>query len=223
MDLSNYCYWILDIDITDIQQHGTGYTELKLGRRVSDRFEIEDLVKYCGISYSMVRGYVFSGPTINVSQFIEDLAAKKQAAEPGSDERNAYKRALNSIYGKLLFKGYKTEKHRYFDSPQEFEKYVARHWSRVEKYDARKREIWLDQCLNLGFNFAQIGVMVLSMSKRVMNELFEECAGLGIPILLSHTDSILIPTDKVELLGNRIGPDAILVSCMLRPVARKQS
>jgi hypothetical protein len=59
----------------------------------------------------------------------------------------------------------------------------------------------------LGFNFAQIGVMVLSMSKRVMNELFEECANKGIDVMLSHTDSILIPTDKVELLRSRIGPD----------------
>jgi uncharacterized protein YecT (DUF1311 family) len=195
------------------------YPYLKLGRRICDRFEIEDLAHYCGMKYRVCRGYVFGGPLVNCSQFIAELAAKKQAAAArcqaanspeelrcAEEERNSYKKALNSIYGKCLFKGYKTEKRKYFHTYEAWQKYLKKNWHRVERFDPAEREIYLDRCLNDTFNYAQIGVMILSMSKRVMNELFAECYSKGIDVVLSHTDSILIPTDKVELLNKRIGP-----------------
>jgi hypothetical protein len=204
MCLGSYTYWILEIDIISMSPTPTGsmaYPYLKLGRRICDRFEIEDLVRYCGIEYSIVRGYVFGGQTVNCSKFITDLADKKQAAS--GEARIGYKNALNSIYGKCLFKGYKTEKHKYFQTLEAWQKYLVKNWQRVERFDAKKREVWLDRCQ---FNYAQIGVMILSMSKRIMNELFAECYSKGIDVVLSNTDSILIPTDKVSLLNERIGP-----------------
>jgi hypothetical protein len=202
MNLHSYRYYILDIDITSLKDCPF-YSYIKPGRRIADRFEIEDISKYCGAKYRIIRGYVFGGPVVKVSQFIEELAAKKQSAV--GDERDEYKKALNCIYGKCLAKGYKTEWRQYFDSTEEFQKYISKHWARVERFNARKREVWLDECLNNTFNYAQIGVMILSMSKRIMNELFVECQAKGIDVLLHNTDSILIPSDKVELLRHRIG------------------
>jgi hypothetical protein len=43
------------------------------------------------------------------------------------------------------------------------------------------------------------------MSKRIMNEIFNECNQLGIDVHYSATDSLLIDTDKVVLLQDRIG------------------
>jgi hypothetical protein len=140
---------------------------------------------------------------ITCKRFIQESAEKKQRAS--GEERQKLKIALNSIYGKLLMKGYKTKKHKYITDAQHFHKYVAQHWHRVNKYDDKKHEVYINECLDTSFNYATVGVMVLSMSKRIMNELFMECQTKNIDVLLSSTDSILVPTDQLDLLKHQIG------------------
>jgi hypothetical protein len=203
MNLHSYRYYILDIEILSCRSCWM-YPFIKTGRRVCDKIELEDITRYCGVKYKIIRGYVFGGPVITCNTFIEELAERKQKASGA--ERQQLKMALNSICGKLLRKGYKTRKHKHITDKSHFRKFIAKHWARLDRFDEEKREVFLNECLDSTFNFATVGVMVLSMSKRIMNELFTECQAKNIDVLLSNTDSILIPTDKLELLRHRIGP-----------------
>jgi hypothetical protein len=50
-----------------------------------------------------------------------------------------------------------------------------------------------------------IGTAILSMSKRYMNQLFDECDNMNIPVIMSCVDSLLIPNSDVAKLDHRIG------------------
>jgi hypothetical protein len=90
MNLHSYRHYILDIDIISLKACPF-YSYIKPGRRIADRFEIEDISRHCGDKYRITRGYVFCGPVVKVSQFIEELAAKKQSAV-GDNETNTRRR-----------------------------------------------------------------------------------------------------------------------------------
>jgi hypothetical protein len=202
MNLFSYRYYILEIDIISCNPNWF-CPYLKPGIRVCDKIDIEGIAKYCGVKYRIIRGYVFSGAVVTCKRFIQELAEKKQKAS--GEERQQLKIALNSIYGKLLMKGHKTQKHKHITDPQHFQKYVAKHWHRVNKFDDKNHEVFINECLDTSFNYATVGVMVLLKSKRIVNELFIECQTKNINVLLSSTDSILIPTDKLDLLRHRTG------------------
>jgi hypothetical protein len=170
---------------------------IKDGLRTVDKYELEVLIKYCQIEYDAICGYYFEGPTVNVSEYINELYEIKRDAV-SDDSEKAAKRALNSSFGMSLKKGYGTRKLKRFANKTEFEQYILRRWGRVEKYDLKNLEVVLNQCLDDNFNHAVIGVMILSMSKRTMNKLFDECDSLGIKVFMSNVDSTSIPTAEVK-------------------------
>jgi hypothetical protein len=121
------------------------------------------------------------------------------------DSKKSAKLALNSLFGMSLKKRYGTRKLKQFANRTDFEQYILRRWGRVERFDPKNLEVVLNKCFDDNFNYAGIGVMILSMSKRTMNKLFDECDALGIPVYMSNIDSILIPTSDIKKLQHRIG------------------
>jgi hypothetical protein len=113
-------------------------------------------------------------------------------------EKDVIKKCLNSIYGNTLKKGYKRELHKFFDTDEAFEKYVSRHSERIEHFDPKKRQVWLNKCLDTSSNYCQIGSAILSYSKHIMNRYLNYADAEGIPLYLSNTDSLLIPTKDVS-------------------------
>jgi hypothetical protein len=205
IDLNNVSYYVIEIRITDIATPRSFYPKLEIGVITVDRYELEDLIRYCGIKYNILRGYYWNGRTINVAEFIKRLYKKKQAAI--GVQRDCIKKALNSIYGNCLKKGYKKELHKYFETDADFQRCLVKNAGRIHNYDEAERKIWLQRTLDLSSNHCQLGSAVLSMSKRIMNRYFDILDSAGVPCYVSNTDSLLMPTNQVHLLQKYIGDE----------------
>jgi hypothetical protein len=92
-----------------------------------------------------------------------------------------------------------------FADVEQFTQYLLKRWGRVAEYDLKNMTCRLDKCLDVSFNYCVVGVAILSMSKRIMNQLFAECDELNIPVYMSNTDSLMVPTADVPKLSHHIG------------------
>jgi hypothetical protein len=201
-DLDNVCYYVAKINVASISRSRSFMPFAQLGECILDKYSIEDLVTYCGAEYEVITGYCWKDGSVDHLQFIDELFAKK--AEGGVD-RDLYKKILNSLCGYTMRRGYETNKTKQFKTEDEYEHYIARNHSRIVKSDSKKRECTISKGVDDRFNYCHLGVAILSMAKRIMNRLLDECDSLGIDVYLSNTDSALIPTSRVNDLSHLIG------------------
>jgi hypothetical protein len=75
----------------------------------------------------------------------------------------------------------------------------------IQKFDDASLEVTLCKSYDDVFNNVNIGVAILSESKRIMNQLFDYCDSNDTIIVYSAVDSIMIESSKLELLKHLIG------------------
>ena len=61
--------------------------------------------------------------------------------------------------------------------------------------------------VNLHYTMPQFSTNVLSHARCALNEIFYRAADLNIPIYYSNTDSLVLPSEKVAMLGTIIGSE----------------
>ena len=182
-----------------------------------DNIELEDLIKFQQIEFTIKRGYYWDGPKSdlfsNEMKRIYDL--RVQYKKQKNPLQLVLKLLMNSTYGKTIQKPIKTEQvykylYRYekdkkgnVDVIHEAARYNRQHNQIIrEYYNVGKNIVCFE--VDKGFdnfyvpNF--IGVQILSMSKRIMNEVMCLAEDLGIMIYYQDTDSMHIPVDKVPIL-----------------------
>jgi hypothetical protein len=207
LDLESAAFYVAEIDITKIDRSRWFYNKLKTGRQILDKYYIEDLVKYCGIEYTVLRGYVWTeGVDGNVvKEYISELYSKKR--DSIGFLRDIHKNMLCSLCGSTMIRGYDTVKRKQFHTDEQFHKYVHRNHSRITRIENDTRTAYLSKGIDDRFNHCHIGCAILSMSKRIMNEIFDYLDSNGVAVYYSATDSLLIPTNKTHLLEDQIGSE----------------
>jgi hypothetical protein len=85
IDLSTAAYYVVAIDITSFDPCWY-YPMIANGPPIVDRYELEDLVTYCHIRCTILRGYYFTGRTVNCRSYIEDLYERKLEARRMKNE-----------------------------------------------------------------------------------------------------------------------------------------
>lgn len=227
-------YYVVKIRITKIgkqiqipvvcvkTKEGSDYIN-KLGEQgfetvTVDRITLEDMIKFQEIEYEFIEGTKVSLTNSNrelgdkiMILYKERLKIKK--SNPAMGE--LIKLILNSIYGKtcpkqqfsteVVVKNSELENytHKNFHNILNIEK-ISNHTSIVEVFKP-----------DVSSSYNIIGCMILSMSKRIMNEVFEICDFSDFPVYYTDTDSIQlnkkdIPTIQQiykckygkELIGN---------------------
>ena len=170
-----------------------------------DKTTLEDLIQFQGITFDVLRGYYFDegvNPTIKqVIKFLfEERVRLKEQKNPAQE---VYKLIMNSGYGKSIMKPVKTET-KFFDNEQEFQVFLSRHYNWVEQYVrlGSKIKVTMTKTLDEHFNIAHVGTMILSMSKRIMNEVMCLAEDTGIQLFYQDTDSIHILDKDIEVLSN---------------------
>jgi hypothetical protein len=207
VDLENVAFYVVEIDITKINRDRWFYNKLRTGRHILDKYYIEDLVKYCNIEYSVLRGYIWVQGVEDraAKDYITKLYAKKQ--DSSGSQRDIYKKMLCSLCGSTMVRGYDTVKRKMFHTDEQFRKYIHRNHSRVIRIENDGRIVYLSKGIDDRFNHCHVGCAILSMSKRIMNEIFDHCDTQGVDVYYSATDSLLIPSNKIDVLTDRIGPE----------------
>ena len=209
------CY-VVEIDIFKIgkerhfplitlkDEKGSNLNVNKLGKMFVTNITLEDLIKFQNIKFNIIKGLYWVGnkstKLSETIQYLYDFRLKlKQEKNPA---QICIKELMNSSYGKTIQKPVLTEI-IYKHSKEEFLKYIMINALHIENsYEIN------DKCFKIVKKITEdnfytptlIGSLILSMSKRIMNEVI--CLGedLNCKIYYQDTDSIHINKNDLLIL-----------------------
>ena len=220
--IKGFDWYVVDVEITDLKikrafplqsiknEAGTRiFTNDIIGHifRV-DKIQLEDLITFQGVSFKILKGLYFNdGFNTNIKQVINDLYnTRKELKAKGDDKENIYKLILNSAYGKMIQKEH-DEKTKIISGKRNIETYISRNYNEIKTisyYDTReKREkarISVSSGRKAHFNLPHLGGMILSMSKRIMNEVICLAEDNKIQVYYQDTDSIHLKYTDIDKL-----------------------
>jgi hypothetical protein len=195
---------------------------------IVDKYTLEDYIKFHKIDYEIIDGIFYNngfnkkmGNLIN-ELFQNRLKYKKQG---NTGMSNVLKLMMNSSYGKTIMKKsynkinivdgeYKYELNKETGEyekviNQKFSNYIYNNYSTIEEVriiNDFKCEIKQSQFDSSG-NLSQVGTSILSMSKRIMNEVFDVCNTNNYPIYYTDTDSLHMDYDDVAKFEEKFQED----------------
>jgi len=222
-DRDNQClkkasYYIIQIELKKIRKNDTAVpiisykdddgivqwvNELKDDKPVRiflDRFAFEDAIKYCAIDYEIIDGVYwnkgFNSKIADIAQKLHlDRCKHKKTNKPLA---NMIKLLMNSLYGKTIPKACE---HRtvWKSTKEEADKYIKAHSAIIKdfvkigtSYKIREHTIDMD------YSKPHCGSSILSMSKRIMNEVFHCFKKAKSRVYITDTDSIHCDQDKIK-------------------------
>jgi hypothetical protein len=170
--------------------------------------EYEDLLKFQGCQLKVLGGlYYNQGRSPVHGDFIGQIYQERMTARAQHNEvlSNCLKLLLNSSYGKLIERIYRTNK-VLCKGQGEYNKQVLNHLDylikgtpQINGTDLYELEFYSEK-MHLEARAPHIGSEILAMSKRIMNEVMVLCEDLGIPIYYQDTDSCHMETKNLDLL-----------------------
>ena len=180
-----------------------------------DNYELEDLIKFQNIEFTIKRGYYWTGAKSdlfsNEMKRIYDL--RVQYKKQKNPLQLVLKLLMNSTYGKTIQKPITSEliykeiaKNKNGVIYNDAARFNKKNAALIKEYYHVSDNI---MCFDVNKSFDDffvpnlIGVQILSMSKRIMNEVMCLAEDLGIMIYYQDTDSMHIPVDKVPILEQK--------------------
>jgi hypothetical protein len=160
---------------------------------------LEDAINFQGLDFEIICGYYYDeGHNNKINQVIQYLFEERAKQKSlGNPIQEVFKLLMNSSYGKCMLKPIGDEIKIITD--KKFDDYLARNYNfiiEMSKLDGS----WLVKVLkpiDNHFNNVYCGIEILSMSKRIMNEVI--CLGEDIGCNLFYQD-----TDSIHLLDRDI-------------------
>lgn len=182
------------------------FTNDIVGKRLYlDNIALDDLIKYQDIKYRLIRGYYYdSGLNNKLSETINYMFNKRlELKNQGNKLESIYKLLMNSSYGKLIQKPINTMIK--FIEDNKINKYVIKNhkfvksWAKVNDKTYVVREA---KSINEHFSCPHIASLILSMSKRIMNEVICTAEDLNINVYYQDTDSMHIHENAISILAS---------------------
>ncbi|ELP93868.1 hypothetical protein EIN_176950 [Entamoeba invadens IP1] len=176
-----------------------------------DNIMLEDMIKFQQIEFNIIRRYYWTGCKSNVfSNEIEKIYnLRSQLKKESNPLQNNYKLLMNNSYGKTIQKPIKNDLvYKYINNKGkcDSDRYLKKNFTLVKSmYDISDNI----RCFETNKPFDDfyvpnlIGVQILSMSKRIMNEVMCLAEDLNIDIYYQDTDSVHIDKNKIELLEQK--------------------
>jgi len=173
-----------------------------------DKTTLEDLIQFQNITFSIVRGYYFNeGFNTKINSVIryvfnERVKAKKEK----NDIQLVYKLIMNSGYGKSIMKPVESD-YKFFNvykGEDELNTFISRNYNWIKCFTRFGNTVKVEMVKRLSThsNIAQVGVSILSMSKRIMNEVMCCAEDNGIDIYYQDTDSMHLKDADIPKLGD---------------------
>jgi hypothetical protein len=177
-----------------------------------DMIQLQDLMTYQDIKYRVLRGIYWNGKRDHrIREYIKHIFNQRaQFKKEGNSIQEVLKLIMNSGYGKSIQKPIVNE--IVFKRADKADHYQFEHWHQIveKKYVANDRDgaegiamFKIKKNIDNQFNNAVFGVSVLSMSKRIMNEVMCLAEDLGINIWYQDTDSMHIQKNRLSELSEK--------------------
>ena len=174
-----------------------------------DDVSLADAVTFQNVEFEIIDGYMFDeGFNTKIVPTIRHLFnARLKAKKDENPVQAVIKLIMNSCYGKTALKEI-AEDAKYVKNA-DFEKFVTRNYQWVKEAvpteDGRGYRIKTIKAINTHFNRVHIGIQILSMSKRIMNEVMCLADDKGLKIYYQDTDSMHILNHHVPILEKAFG------------------
>ena len=169
---------------------------------VVDNIALEDLIRYQKIEFNLVKGYYWNeGYDTSIQAVIQDIFQKRvEYKRQKNPLQQIYKLIMNSCYGKTIEKPI-TKDWKYVQAGKKADYFATENYFRVIERvlieDSNIDSFKLKRPIDKHFNLSLLGVQVLSMSKRIMNEVMCLAYDEGCRIYYQDTDSMHI--EKADL------------------------
>ena len=168
-----------------------------------DKTSLEDLIKFQSVDFEVIDGYYFNeGRNDQIKITIKHLYdLRKRLKKDKNPAQVVIKLLMNSMYGKTILKPVETD--TVVVPEWRFEKYINYNYNFIQscikvgdRYYVKKIK-----CILNHYNYVQCGVEILSMSKRIMNEVMCLAEDLDLKIYYQDTDSMHINYEEVDTLA----------------------
>ena len=187
---------------------------------VVDNITLEDWIKYNGLECEVLRGYKWTGEkSFLIRDIIQNLHLLRcEYKKTKNPLQLVIKLIMNSAYGKMIQKPITTttefkRKHtKIFDKKLNdyvddypLDKYLIKNSSKIISYIQVNKNLYaikVGQQIDTFYTNTLLGVQILSMSKRIMNEVMCTAEDIGIKIYYQDTDSMHIQKNKIDDLAN---------------------
>ena len=169
-----------------------------------DKTMLNDWIKFHKIEVALIRGYYYDEGYNNQVNITQDTLFNKRLEEKkkGNPIQEVYKLILNSSYGKTLENAHEDEtKHITLN---QVDAYIERNYNFIKsmkEIDDKTMEVKVYKPIDNHYNDVQQGVSILSMSKRIMNEVMCLAEDKGLDCYYTDTDSIHMNSLDVPLLA----------------------
>jgi hypothetical protein len=170
-----------------------------------DKVSLEDAIKFQEIEYDFINGYYYDeghNDKINDTMkylFTQRLKYKKE----GNALQLVFKELMNSGYGKSYMKPIDSENE--YVSVDDMDLFINRNYNSIKEAtllaNGKSYKVCLSKQVDTHFNNAHVGVEILSMSKRIMNEVMCLAEDLGFYIYYQDTDSMHLDTHQIDELA----------------------
>lgn len=220
--IKEFDWYVIDVEITDLKIKRTFpllSIKNKQGTRIFtndiigevfrvDKIQLEDLIEFQAVSFKILKGLYFNeGFNKNIKEVVNKLFnTRKELKAKGDEKENIYKLILNSAYGKMIQKEH-DEKIKIIPGKKNIDTFISRNYNEIKTisyYDTReKREkarISVSSGRKAHFNLPHLGGMILSMSKRIMNEVICLAEDNNINIYYQDTDSLHLKKTDIDNL-----------------------
>ena len=219
--LSKQSAYVVEIEITKINKH---YAFPLIVRRVNglnlnddnleegqtikmvvDNITLEDFIEFQQIEFKLIRGYYWDGKRdYKIQKAIRDIFNKRlEYKKQNNPLQNLYKLIMNSTYGKTIERPVEKD-YKYLHSGEELEKFWTKNYNKiiedVELFGCDIHAVKTLKQINNHFNFSLLGIQILSMSKRIMNEVMCLAFDIGCHIYYQDSDSVHIECDDLPKL-----------------------
>ena len=221
--LSKQGAYIVEIKITKVNKHypfplivrkdkGLNINDDNLApgetvNMVVDNITLEDLIEFQKIEFELIRGYYWPGARdYRIQDEIRKIFNKRlEYKKQHNPLQQLYKLIMNSCYGKTIERPVEKD-YKYFDDPLKLEKYWFKNYYKITDVmqiaNSNIQAVRTLKPIDKHFNFSLLGIQVLSMSKRIMNEVMCLAYDLGCHIYYQDTDSFMIECPDLEILQN---------------------
>ena len=186
---------------------------------VVDNITLEDWIKYNGLECEVLRGYKWTGEkSFLIRDIIQNLHLLRcEYKKTKNPLQMVIKLIMNSAYGKMIQKPITTttefkRKHTkvfnkklndYVDD-YPLDKYLIKNSAKIISYIQVNENLYaikVGQQIDTFYTNTLLGVQILSMSKRIMNEVMCTAEDIGIKIYYQDTDSMHIQKNKIDDLA----------------------
>ena len=211
--------YFIEVNITNINKHREfpliskieksgvrNYSNDIRGSVYLDKTGLEDAIKFQGIEFEVIRGYYYNegrNPTIKkfMKKLFNERLIKKQEKNPIQE---CYKLIMNSFYGKTIQNPIKENYKFLYGKEKSIKSFLFNPATMISATKISEEMYMLKEHKSIcqHFSLPHIGIEILSMSKRIMNEVMTLAEDLNCKIYYQDTDSMHIQEDKIELLSS---------------------